>query len=90
MEIFFTNSDQGKNLTPTMNYTKQNIQKKSHNFFAIFTVSRNFIATNMLKTSQLTSQFFRKAAANSGILGRNNLEKSPRNPGGTECLLQKC
>ncbi len=59
----------------------QNKEKKC-NFLAIFTVSRNFIATNTLKTSQLTSQFFRKAAANSGILGRNNLEKRPRNPVG--------
>lgn len=31
-----------------------------------------------------TSQCFRKASANSGILGRNNPEKSLRNSGGTK------
>lgn len=32
-------------------------------------------ATNKLKTFQLASQFFRKTAANSRILGHNNLKK---------------
>ena len=51
---------------------------------AIFTVSRNLIATKVLKTSQHLPHFFLNAAAKSGILGRNNQKKIPRNPGGTD------
>ena len=49
---------------------------------ATFTSSRTVVATKSLKTLQLSSQLFGKAHATSGILGRNNLKKGLRNPGG--------
>ena len=51
-----------------------------------FTSSRTVIGAKTLKTPQLSSQLFRKAHATSGILGRNNLKKGPRNPGRTDPL----
>ena len=51
---------------------------------AIFPVSRNLIATKVLKRSQHLPQFFKNVAAKSGILGRNNQKKIQRNPGETD------
>lgn len=51
--------------------------------FAVFTYSHNSIAKKDPQHRNYQHNIFRKAVAKSGILGRKNLKKGLRNPGGT-------